>query len=72
MYAGKIGRGLALLIVSFLFYMLSVFLLFISYYALLFLFIGFVIWLYSIYDAYNVCREHNDLWYGYLEQSGQA
>lgn len=57
MYAGKIGWGLTLLILS---------------YVLLVVVIGLFIWLYSIYDAYAACKEHNLLWYDYLERSGQA
>jgi len=57
MYAGKVGWGLVLLILSA---------------ALLFFIVGFFIWLYSIYDAYAACKEHNSLWYDYLESSGQA
>lgn len=51
MYAGKIGLGVAILIIS---YLLAVFI------------IGLIPWIYGMYKAYTLCEENNRLWAQYL------
>ena len=51
MYAGRIGLGVVILILSVLF---AAFI------------IGLIIWIYGIYKGYSMCTENNRLWANYL------
>ena len=51
MYAGRIGLGFVILILSLL---LAAFI------------IGLIIWIYGIYKGYSMCTENNRLWAYYL------
>lgn len=52
-YAGNIGRGLLLLI-------LEILCMIVLYFMIITIFVGIIVWIWQIYDAYKVTEEYND------------
>lgn len=55
MYGGRIGLGLLILILSWVFIILF--------------FIGLIPWIYGIWKSYELCKQNNVLWYEYLDEN---
>ena len=62
MYGGRIGLGIVIFLVT-------VFLSLITLFVLLSGIILFVLWIYSIWKGYDLCKQNNILWYDYLSEN---
>lgn len=54
MYGGRIGLGLIILILTTIF---------------VWIIIGIIPWIYGIWEAYDLCKQNNVLWYEYLSEN---
>jgi TM2 domain-containing membrane protein YozV len=57
-YAGRIGRGLLIMFIAI---PLTIIVAFLFFWLILPLFLPLAIWIWNIFDAYNICKKYNTL-----------